>query len=105
MTKHTPTPWQALPDENGNETYVVGPKDQAVADCMMGYGVTDDANAAFIVKAVNNHKALVKALEVLLAEATSFSVSGVYFDEDCMGHKGPTLARQALDAVGGSSQP
>lgn len=36
------------------------------------------------------------ALKILLEEATSFSVSGVYFDEDCMGHKGPELARKAL---------
>lgn len=36
------------------------------------------------------------ALKVLLKEATGFSVSGVYFDEECMGHKGPDLARAAL---------
>ncbi len=40
-----------------------------------------------------------EALEVLLDEAECFNVSGVYFDEECMGHKGPALARQALDAV------
>jgi Lar family restriction alleviation protein len=39
---------------------------------------------------------LVEALTVLLDEAENFSVSGVYFDEKCMGHKGPTLARAAL---------
>jgi hypothetical protein len=41
---------------------------------------------------------MAEALEVLLNEATSFSVSGVYFDESCMGHKGPDLARSALSA-------
>lgn len=50
-------------------------------------------------------RALAEALEVLLGEAVSFSVSGVYFDEDCMGHKGPALARAALDLVEGASKP
>ena len=40
------------------------------------------------------YNALRNALKVLLNEATSFSVSGVYFDEN---HKGPALARAALD--------
>jgi hypothetical protein len=48
-------------------------------------------------------EALVKALEVLLDEATNFNVSGVYFDEDCMGHKGPALARAILDVVGSAT--
>lgn len=39
---------------------------------------------------------LAAALDKLYDEATSFSVSGVYFDEPCMGHKGPELARVAL---------
>jgi hypothetical protein len=63
MSEHTPTPWMALPDESGHETYVVGPKsDHPVADCQFGFGSEDNANAAFIVKAVNNHDALVRAL-------------------------------------------
>jgi hypothetical protein len=44
--------------------------------------------------------ALVKALTVLLEEAENFSVSGVYFTEKCMEHKGPALAHAILDAVG-----
>ena len=43
------------------------------------------------------YNALRNALKVLLNEATSFSVSGVYFDEPCMNHKGPALAQAALD--------
>lgn len=56
-------------------------------------------------EAADTIDALVKGLETLLGEAISFSVSGVYFDEDCMGHKGPALARAALDLVGGTITP
>lgn len=40
---------------------------------------------------------LLAALEVLLEEAEGFNVSGVYFNEPCMGHKGIGLARAAID--------
>lgn len=40
---------------------------------------------------------LLAALKTLLKEAENFGVSGVYFTEDCMGHKGPDLARAAID--------
>jgi hypothetical protein len=39
---------------------------------------------------------LLEALEILLDEADSFSVDGVYFNEKCMGHKGIDLARAAI---------
>ncbi len=45
---------------------------------------------------------LKQALEVLYEEATNFSVSGVYFDEKCMGHKGPNLALAALAKANGN---
>lgn len=61
-----------------------------------GSSFSDDVAKALVAE----RNALLKALEVLLNEATSFSVSGVYFDEECMGHKGPALARAALDLVG-----
>lgn len=48
------------------------------------------------MEAADEIEKLRHALRVLLEEATNFSVSGVYFDEDCMGHKGPELARKAL---------
>lgn len=44
------------------------------------------------------------ALEILLDEADGFSVSGVYFNEPCMGHKGPDLARSALSAFRSATQ-
>ena len=40
---------------------------------------------------------LVEALEVLADEANSFNVSGVYFNEKCMGHKGLDMADVALE--------
>jgi hypothetical protein len=92
MSAHTPTPWTALPDENGNETYIVGDRDQAVADCMMGYGVADDANAAFIVKAVNNHDALVKALDWIVSNPNAHHANMV------------AVAKHALDLVGSPKQ-
>ncbi len=39
------------------------------------------------------------AMTVLHSEATSFNVSGVYFDEACMEHKGPALVVDALEAA------
>ena len=50
------------------------------------------------------NRRLREALTVLLEEAEGFNVSGVYFDEPCMGHKGPALARAALDAEPASGE-
>jgi hypothetical protein len=44
-------------------------------------------------------KQAIEALETLLDEAESFTVSGVNFSESCFGHKGPALARAALAAL------
>jgi len=41
--------------------------------------------------------ALVEALEQLLSEVEGFNVSGVYFTEKCLGHKGYISAIAALD--------
>lgn len=58
-TSHTPTPWIAKFDE------VIGANDRSVAVCgvELNENAIDQANAAFIVKAVNAHEALVAALE------------------------------------------
>lgn len=40
-----------------------------------------------------------EALTVLLKEAEAFGVSGVYFDENCFSHKGPAMARSALEGL------
>lgn len=39
---------------------------------------------------------LLEALQVLADEANGFNVSGVYFNEKCMGHKGLDIARAAI---------
>lgn len=39
---------------------------------------------------------LVAALKILAEEADNFNVSGVYFNEKCMGHKGLDMAGAAL---------
>lgn len=61
---------------------------------------TDRAEAEEFVAAVNAliavANALYAALEVLSIEADSFSVSGVYFNEACMGHKGLDMAAAAM---------
>jgi hypothetical protein len=54
------------------------------------------ADGALYGKLADEIEKLRHALTVLLDEAMGFSVSGVYFDEECMGHKGPELARKAL---------
>jgi hypothetical protein len=64
MTEHTPTPWHV------DGLYVTNREPPAVrpsiADCGRSPRIgraEQVANAAFIVKAVNNHEALVDALE------------------------------------------
>lgn len=65
MTEHTPTPWRIRDDFGGwlqgsplaGETY-----GDRVANLAKPKGI-GKANAAFICKAVNNHEALVNAVE------------------------------------------
>jgi len=51
--KHTPTPWTA-----GNSAIFAGNKCIGVTDCDSVSRNIEAANAAFIVRAVNNHEAL-----------------------------------------------
>lgn len=68
MTKHTPTPWEVFTD---NETglFSIGRKTSDYSGTE--YGIVAEsidlkANAEFIVRAVNNHQALVEALNELV---------------------------------------
>lgn len=45
---------------------------------------------------VRANQELLEALKVLADEADSFNVSGVYFNEKCMGHKGLDMAYAAI---------
>jgi hypothetical protein len=59
------------------------------------YKLIDEALAAAReLHGVNQE--LVEALEVLSGEANRFNVSGVYFNEEWMGHRGLDLAQAAL---------
>jgi len=71
MSEHTPTPWRITPSvpSDGFECYWLtgnfGPHNAEKEICAINgpQSGVQAANAAFIVTAVNNHDALVKALE------------------------------------------
>lgn len=65
-TQHIPTPWDAK--EAGTQAIVWTDDGRSVAVCYGHYGDAM-ADAAFIVRAVNAHEALVEALERLTAAA------------------------------------
>jgi hypothetical protein len=77
---HTPLPWSVTGKADEIMDVVVsGPKSQGICE-MTGHVSQDrDADAAFIVRAVNSHSALLEALELLLKKADLFSV--VYLAE------------------------
>lgn len=99
MTDHTPTPWR-----HANTIYVGDNGCPAIVDhlnlviCdMLDDGRDDEecrANAALIVKAVNNHEALVKALQNIAA----MDPKGIRADD--LGHAA-RIARKALAGVVG----
>jgi hypothetical protein len=67
MTKHTPTPWnwEVRPGmgPDGTQFVSICTDDRTIAS--LGYNTTafqHDANAAFIIRAVNAHDALIMAL-------------------------------------------
>ena len=67
MTDHTPTPWQI--DDDLIMTVVDDIPDDIICEKTKERPIRADnwdANAAFIVKAVNNHDALVDTLKFLL---------------------------------------
>ncbi|MFK4647174.1 hypothetical protein ABIF96_005748 [Bradyrhizobium ottawaense] len=101
MAEHTPTPWVAEPEyENGNPTYIH--KDgHGIADCSMGYGMEDDANAAFIVKAVNNHEALVDRLKEARLQIEYMHSK---FDETGTGNAVLARINATLSDVGGARE-
>lgn len=68
MTPHTPTPWEAWPDgpENRLGYRIAQPGPNVVLARVDWKALNKEANAAFIIRAVNNHDALVEALRELL---------------------------------------
>lgn len=80
--KHTPAPWRYRPDEFDDWGWIKGPENtpwntSLVAIARPGFALTEEqlyacrtrhedpaeANAAFIIRAVNAHEALVEALK------------------------------------------
>jgi len=101
--KHTPTPWIV---EAGDDYFITAegyPKDppkvvdnnlgEDVLVALVGNQTSDcgEANARFIVRAVNNHEVLVEALQLALRE------SGC--DGDLCNYRWHEKARAALAAI------
>ena len=67
--QHTPTPWQVHESSPSSPLQIIGNIDYNADGSQIDYDViadmggldADDANAAFIVRAVNSHEALVEA--------------------------------------------
>jgi hypothetical protein len=74
MNKHTPTPWGFIYD--GSSEWSIGPADDPQSNPVMTIWSKDDdkarANAAHIVKCVNEREELVEALSILLKEYRQF---------------------------------
>ena len=68
MSEHTPTPWEVATGHPSRGLFVLGPPDEhdwARQVCEVDKAEDMDANAAFIVRAVNAHAALLSALEAV----------------------------------------
>ena len=80
MAEHTPTPWRYRPNHYDDWGWIKGPDGRLTATARSSGEYDGDehraagtdpyeANAAFIVKCVNSHDALVKALENICGAA------------------------------------
>lgn len=120
-----PTPWELVEANEHHGAYIVNAYGADVCDCYamsnpMAASVRNggnsfpvpftnaDANAAFIVKAVNNHDALVSALTDALCEltacATQLAARGLKGREGDSVSRAQIAAREALAAVRESRQ-
>lgn len=111
MTEHTPTPWR-IHGAYPAEIYATVDENRFMVADVLGAGSQDqDAiNAAFIVKAVNSHDDLVKALDWamkrVIRKAPHFAYEGdgeLY----AFAHAHSLLAKLEVipDPVGGSPKP
>ncbi len=89
-TQHTPTPWTAEPQDAAQEEWVIFHESGAVARVYKGV-LNPKADAAFIVRACNNHEALVAALEY---EAKDSEADAIYWaSERNRGRQASAMAR------------
>jgi hypothetical protein len=75
--KYTPTPWRVFINDDGTKLVGIGSGEgQGILDCGFGVWAWDDAegiaNANLVVKAVNSHDALVKALQAVIDAACDY---------------------------------
>lgn len=110
MDDHTPTPWEVMPSEtwhhlnSGNapsSVFHIGDYTVVTDTPSYEFHAEDSADAAFIVKAVNNHYALTKALSLALYELTACARQLKARDGGSV-DLALKAARDALDRVGGS---
>ncbi len=83
--KHTPTPWEYFLNKHGTQYRIAGDNCFPIAALDMygseGHGPTkkvSEANAAFIVRAVNNHEALIEALQKCLEAANAHEAKALH---------------------------
>lgn len=78
--KHTPLPWVVEPEHEGGLAIFIHKEGHPIAECGMGFGEEDCANAALIVKSVNNYDSLRQSLS-----ASESKLSGV--TQLCISHQ------------------
>ncbi len=93
QSKHTPTPWvYRRAYANGEETgFCVGRPCDPVCD-LTGFDEISEANAAFIIKAVNSHEELILAIRSVISAHTT----GDFYDR---GRKVHDLIDQLTNAL------
>lgn len=62
MSAHSPLPWRVNKEFGDYYFWLMDPNDYKICRFEMDNDI-DEANLAFIVKAVNNHEKLIEALE------------------------------------------
>lgn len=93
MTNHTPTPWAVTPCHTDINAYRIW--DVHGNYLNEPFMEEREANAAFIVKAVNNHEALVGALEYLVEYGLTSGPrsNGLHYDSAIMKKARAILAK------------
>jgi hypothetical protein len=97
MAEHTPVPWRVHTLYLSEIYATVDEKRMQIADISGACSQLDEANAAFVVKAVNAHDILVQALEFIRDGYDNYDVNHVDYRV-----KVYQVALDALGAVGTS---
>lgn len=110
MAEHTPTPWRVFKNKDGTRLVGIGGQDgQGTLDAGFGVWSWDSpegiANAEMVVKAVNNHEALVNALAACRdALAGCYNVADWPADGSTSQDRALAMATDLLNAVVGGAQ-